>query len=266
MKSSSPDGWSAQSQVNETVGNYSRREIRGVIFGLAVWWIVPVIVRCLFVQVLALPLALVVLLIIALVVLLPICAAHRKESWIVLLWIPALLWCVIGAGALWIQFAIALAIPFGGDAAVICGVLATGLSVGAIFCLFVHPRIEAASPSAVALFVLALVNMVSVYQVGRLANFAANKTDVVLHILDSRGEPVSGAVLNYKVFGYGNLGDRPSTPDIAEGPVTSGTDGVVHLNSLGLRHEIDGEISKAGFRKISFNLGMQYEKWVLPVL
>jgi hypothetical protein len=236
------------------------KALLGGLIGIGVWWLVPLLMRLSSGAAGAAPLVLPLLLLLSLGVTLPVCAENRNAEWVVLIWIPAFLWNAIGAGAMWLECLGAFGVMFGGEAIVITGVFAIGLSIATVLLVFRHPLFDFESRS-MAFAILAIVNTAAVSYATREATFRANRQDVVVRILDSKGAPLSDATVSYKVYGYGDRGNRPSEPDITGGPISSDGNGVVRLRSMAMRHEMDGVISKPGFRQISFNLGMQYDEW-----
>lgn len=226
----------------------------------AVWWLLPLAVLLISPGADALPLVLAFLFAVSLVLAIPICAQCRNSVWIVSIWVPAFAGSVIGAGKLWLESAIALSTMFGGAAGLIIGGIALALTFAAILCLVFHPRLNDNSGVATVLSALAIANMVAISYVTHEVSFKVNRQDIIVHVIDPKGMPISGAAVSYKVYGYGDRGERPSQPDITGGPIETDKNGIVRLRSLGMRHEVDGVISKTGFREISFNVGMQFDK------
>ncbi len=82
--------------------------------------------------------------------------------------------------------------------------------------------------------------------------------EVQIHFLDSAGAPIEGAAVNYKVFGYGPGGSKPSSPIIARGPIASDHEGVVSLHSREGRHLLEASVQKPGYESLEVELGMQF--------
>lgn len=223
-----------------------------------VWWFVPVVVwhlphhdepsagfafACL----------------VGLVVALSLCALGREKRWVVLIWIPLLVWTSFGALAAFDEVA---SEPHGGpNAAPLEGVVmliglavALILGIAAILCLVWRPRTYSRP-----LMILALVNTAAVSYATWQGNRQATSQEIFLHILDSSGKPLSGASVRYARYGYGPGGK--DVFDAEGGPIVSGEDGIAVIPSRRMRYETKGTISKPGFRDVLFTVDMQYSEW-----
>jgi hypothetical protein len=246
--------------MNPPENRLSGKSFLSIVVANSVWWLVPIAVLLISPKADALPLVLSLLFAVSLVVAIPVCAQCRNSVWIVSIWVPAFVGSVLGAGKLWLASAVASSLMFGGEAALIIGGIALALSVAAVLCLVFHPRLGDNSGVAMALSALAIANMGAISYVTHEVSFKVNRQDIIVHVIDPKGLPILGAAVTYKVYGYGERGGRTSEPDITGGPIKSDENGIVRFRSLGMRHEVDGVIAKTGFRQISFNVGMQFDK------
>ncbi len=223
-----------------------------------VWWAIPILVRlqprsdevsgglalgCL----------------IGLAVALSLCASFRRAPWIVLIWIPLFVWTCLAAAKSFEAFrggplGGASAAPLEGLATLI--ILATALlfSVEGVLCLVWHPN-----TISYPLIALAVLNTAAISFVTPRANLKATQQDIALRILDSSSNPVAGATVTFKRYGYGSGGT--DVFDFEGGSLISGGDGVVVIPSRRMRYETRGMISKPSFRDVLFTVGMQFSEW-----
>lgn len=223
-----------------------------------VWWAVPVLVR-LQPRSDEVPDGLVLGCLLGLAFAILFCARLRRAPWVVLLWIPLLVWTGFGGITAFRVFAGGRlggpsAAPLEGAATIIFLALAVTLSVGVILCLVWHPKTY-----SLPLIVLAVLNTGAISIVTPQANLQATRQDIVLRILDSGGKPISGASINYERYSYGSGGT--DVFDLKGGPLISGENGVVTIPSRRMRYKTRGTITKPGFRDVLFTVEMQFSQW-----
>lgn len=183
----------------------------------------------------------------------------RRSGWIVVIWVPFLVWS--GAGALWVLGSAASQPRGGPDAAPLEGVaMALGLAValvlgGAAVLAWVWRPLVWSAP----LMLLAMANTAVVSYATRQANRSATRQDIAMHILEPSGKPIPGASVRWERYGYGRGGT--DVLDTSGGPLVSDENGTVVLPSRSMRCKMKGTIAKPGFREVLFTVGMQFSKW-----
>ncbi len=107
--------------------------------------------------------------------------------------------------------------------------------------------------------ILSLGNSFGVLLVAMLAQGTPSGDPHYLTVLASNGLPIAGAEVRYHVYGYGD-GARPARPVARGGPLLTDPSGNVTLYAQRLRQDIEGTITKAGFRQVTFLLQMQFQE------
>ena len=185
------------------------------------------------------------------------CARFRSEKWSALVWIPMFAWILCGMYVCIHDFLFAGLKSHGWTASAdefigIIGILIC--CVPAAVCWLVRPRYF-----STALVCMAVLNTVAVSLATRQVYRFLTKQGIIVHILDSAGNPLPGASVSFERYGYGNWGT--SVFDGKGGPIYSDASGTVVMPSRQMRFETKATISKPGFRQVNFTLGMQYDKW-----
>ena len=231
---------------------------QAVFFASLVWWAIPIVVlnqpqndepsaifafACLL----------------GIMVALCLCANLRDLGWIVLVWVPVLIWTSLGTLITLRSLAAESGggpnyAPLAGVAMAIGMVVALILVAAAILCLVWRPRVY-----SVPLIILAIANTVAVSFATQQSNLHATRQEITLHVLDSGGKPLPGASVRFTRYGYGPQGTH--VYDGRGGPIVSGDDGIVKIPSRRMRYETKGTITKTGFRDVLFDIDMQFSKW-----
>lgn len=179
----------------------------------------------------------------------------RKQAWSVVLWVPLMLFAAI-AGLTLLGTGHSTptsgpsAAPLEGVAVLMMLLLAAGLGVIVFTGAWLRPEKWSAS-----LLVIAALNAGLMSIASSNGYRGVTKQEIILHLSDSFGRPISGAAVKYERFGYGSGGSEVF--EASDSPLYSDEEGVVRVPSRRMRYKTQMMISKNGFREITVLLGTQ---------